>query len=87
MLREGEERKAGYLRPRLLLARRADGGSGRIPVSKAAALVCLTTLPYQTYRGDSPHRWQAQGSPFNLPCAGSPTDSSTLSHRVIKKIE
>lgn len=63
MLREGEERKAGYLRPRLLFARRADGGSGCIPVSKAAALVCLATLPYQTYRGDSPHRWQAQGLP------------------------
>lgn len=52
VLREGEERQAGRLRPGLLLARQADGGSGRIPVSKAAALVCLATLPYQAYGGD-----------------------------------
>lgn len=63
VLREGEERQAGRLRPGLLLAGQADGGSGRIPVSKAAALVCLATLPYQAYGGDSPPGWQAEGRP------------------------
>lgn len=53
VLREGEEGKAGHSRPQLLLARRADGGSGRIPVSKATAFVCPATLPYQACGGDS----------------------------------